>query len=153
MTPAGWVVSALVVVAVVLVCWGLHADSRERTEHRAVLDELAGDYHSPADRMAAVEETLDGLVAHVNEQEAPPTGPPRAHRRAGRLVTVDASFTTAARDGCTVCRSQSTVTLDGHNGRRCHQHPPRFDPHRAVHLAVTGRVGLALSYCRTEFPS
>lgn len=57
-----------------------------------------------------------------------------------------------ASTGCTVCRSQDTVTLDSHHGRRCAQHPPRFDPARAVRLAITGQVATALAYCRRNFP-
>lgn len=61
-------------------------------------------------------------------------------------------WTTGASNGCTAagCGTQDTVTLDGHHGRRCQAHPPTFDPQRAVHLAVTGRLHTALGYCRTE---
>jgi hypothetical protein len=61
-------------------------------------------------------------------------------------------WTRSAMDGCTAsgCGTQDTVTLDGVHGRRCAQHPPTFDPARAVELAVTGRLDTALGYCRTE---
>jgi len=59
-------------------------------------------------------------------------------------------YTAVAAGGCTVCRTQDTATLDGVHGRRCAEHPPTFDPYRAVQLAITGRLGTALGYCRTE---
>ena len=56
-----------------------------------------------------------------------------------------------SRSGCTTCGTEQTATVDGHNGRRCAQHPPRFDPTRAVHLALHDPAQ-AMSYCRTTFP-
>jgi len=82
MTPAGWLAWGVVVVAFGLVCWGLRADSRERTEIRAVLDELAGDYRSPADRIAAVEDQLGEVVAHL-DGNAPAAG---RHAHTGELT-------------------------------------------------------------------
>lgn len=54
--------------------------------------------------------------------------------------------------GCTAldCGSQDTATVDGHNGRRCANHAPRFDPVRAVELMRRGLPGAALAYVRTE---
>ena len=50
--------------------------------------------------------------------------------------------------GCTVCGTQDTATVDGHNGRRCAAHAPVFDPARAVGLMVRGLPGAALAYVR-----
>ena len=54
--------------------------------------------------------------------------------------------------GCTApgCGTQNTTTVDGVHGRRCAEHPPTFDPARAVHLAMSGRLDTALGYCRTD---
>lgn len=74
MTVYGWAAWAVIVVAFVVIAWGLRADRRDYEELTAQLDELAGDYHSPADRLAAVEGHLDALVEHVTDAESPPTG-------------------------------------------------------------------------------
>lgn len=50
------------------------------------------------------------------------------------------------------CRRTDTATVDGHNGRRCGQHPPTFDPARAVHLMAAGWTAAALAYCRAGLP-
>lgn len=62
-------------------------------------------------------------------------------------VTPPFSYTTA-KDGCTACGSQDTVTLDGHHGRRCGSHPPGFSPDKAVRLMVAGHADEALDYVR-----
>lgn len=53
--------------------------------------------------------------------------------------------------GCTVCGSADTATVDGINGRRCADHPPTFDPERAVDLAVRGLPGAAMAYVRNDW--
>ena len=55
-----------------------------------------------------------------------------------------------AKSGCTYigCTTQDTATVDGHYGRRCAQHPPTFDPNRAVALMAGGWPGTALAYVR-----
>lgn len=62
--------------------------------------------------------------------------------------------TTAAADGCTHpgCGSHDTSTIDAVHGRRCTTHPPTFDPHHAVGLALRGAPGSALAACRVIFP-
>lgn len=50
--------------------------------------------------------------------------------------------------GCTVCGTESTVTIDGLNGRRCADHPPVFNPVTAVDMAVKDGPATALAYVR-----
>jgi hypothetical protein len=59
---------------------------------------------------------------------------------------------TTAKNGCTAkdCGSQNTVTLDGHNGRRCADHAPGFSPDRAVALMMKGESEAAISYCQQD---
>lgn len=59
------------------------------------------------------------------------------------------------RGGCTEpgCETNATSTVDAVHGRRCAAHPPRFDPARAVRLAVNGLIRDALAYARTEMPA
>lgn len=70
-------------------------------------------------------------------------------------MNVLTGWTRAAVAGCTAtdCGTQDTITLDGVHSRRCAQHPPTFDPQRAVELAVSGRLETALGYCRAEVPA
>lgn len=55
-----------------------------------------------------------------------------------------------SRGGCTHpdCAREDTTTVDGHNGRRCAEHPPTFDPDRAVVLMVAAGPDTALAYVR-----
>jgi hypothetical protein len=55
-------------------------------------------------------------------------------------------------EGCSICHTQDTATVDGFHGRRCANHPPTFDPDRAVRLHLAGHPGAALAYVRTTFP-
>lgn len=54
-----------------------------------------------------------------------------------------------SKPGCSVpdCK-QEAATVDGIRGRRCEQHPPRFDPAKAVEIAVNGLPGAAGAYVR-----
>jgi hypothetical protein len=45
------------------------------------------------------------------------------------------------------CGTEHTVTLSW-LGRRCTEHPPSFDPQRAVALMVDGWTDTAFGYCR-----
>ncbi|MCW2902432.1 MAG: hypothetical protein JWO67_4697 [Streptosporangiaceae bacterium] len=58
--------------------------------------------------------------------------------------------TSGARNGCTVCTSQNTLTMDGIHGRRCGPHAPAFDPAVAVAIAVHDSHA-ALAYVRVQF--
>jgi hypothetical protein len=62
-------------------------------------------------------------------------------------------WTATAANGCTArgCGTQVTASLDGHLGRRCANHPPRFDPRRAFDIALRDPHA-ALAYIRTTFP-
>lgn len=60
-------------------------------------------------------------------------------------------WTEVAADGCRVCRTQATSTVDGINGRRCAAHPPQFSRAVVTRLLVDGWPHTALAYCRT-FP-
>ena len=48
-----------------------------------------------------------------------------------------------AKRGCTGCGSPDTVTVDGHNGRRCADCAPRFDATRAVELMTVDPAAAA----------
>lgn len=44
------------------------------------------------------------------------------------------------------------MTLDGIHGRRCADHPPRFDAVKAVELAVDTSHSTGVAYCRNPWP-
>lgn len=52
--------------------------------------------------------------------------------------------------GCTICRSQATVTLHPHHGRRCPDHatlpPGRYDRGLAADMVELGRPDAAFAY-------
>lgn len=52
------------------------------------------------------------------------------------------------RDGYTACGNPVTATVDGVCGRRCADHPPRFQAERAVEMLVRGWPGAAMAYVR-----
>lgn len=66
-----WGAWVVVGVAFVLILWGIRADRRDYDDITADLDELAGDYHTPADRIAALIRRVDALEAHVAGDEQP----------------------------------------------------------------------------------
>jgi len=74
-------------------------------------------------------------------------------------MTVDASFTTAARDGCTGqlpngrrCDTQNTVVLSARDGRRCADHaddlPEQYRRDLAMDLVDAGSPSTAFAYLR-----
>ena len=73
----------------------------------------------------------------MTADEAPPVPPPL-------------SYDTAKR-GCSWpgCGTQDTETLSN-KGRRCADHPPGFDPDRAVQLMTSGKREQALDYIAAE---
>lgn len=88
MTTWGWAAWVVVLLAYALVLWGVRADRRDYTEIRADLDELAGEHHSPADRMAALEQFADDTADIVTtlEQQRLATGR-HAHTGQDRAAT------------------------------------------------------------------
>ena len=62
------------------------------------------------------------------------------------LPTYRARFT-----GCTVCGIPNTVWMSSFVGPRCSAHPPRFEPERAVSVALDDPHA-ALMYAAADFP-
>ncbi|MCZ2837160.1 hypothetical protein [Modestobacter sp. VKM Ac-2985] len=74
MTGLQIALTVLVVLAASIAIWGTYADRRDYLEIRADLDELAGDFHSPADRAARQESDLGQLDRRLVDVEHELTG-------------------------------------------------------------------------------
>ena len=71
-----WVILGLLIVIAVCVVWRDYDHGKQVTDLVAELDELAGEYHTPADRVAALEEYVDHMAQIVTalEQQRLATG-------------------------------------------------------------------------------